>query len=217
MICYLIKVCIGHRIRPKPKRSSMLFWIDCQHLYPLPKRYVFASITKPIKFLIFFFFLVCFHAPQQMYNINGLQKVCDILLENPSWTIAHLISYFNLTEYIGHPKVVDLIDEPDYATNMTPIQVSIVKWNNVNTINHIIIAYYIIHVINLSLFPLSLCTAKLQLAIKCNHLEMVKKLLPQCRLNHLDNNMNSIFHYAAPTTKEIINVSLNWIMAYDNQ
>lgn len=36
---------------------------------------------------------------------------------------------------------------------------------------------------------------------------MVKKLLPQCKLNHLDNNMNSIFHYAAPTTKEIINVS----------
>lgn len=60
-----------------------------------------------------------------MYNINGLQKVCDILLENPSWTIAHLIAYFNLNEYIGHPKVADLIDEPDYATNMTPIQVSI--------------------------------------------------------------------------------------------
>lgn len=59
-----------------------------------------------------------------MYNINGLQKVCDILLENPSWTIAHLIAYFNLTEYVGHLKVADLIDEPDYATNMTPIQVS---------------------------------------------------------------------------------------------
>lgn len=47
----------------------------------------------------------------------------------------------------------------------------------------------------------------LQLAIKCNHLEMVKKLLSQCKLNHLDGNSNSIFHYAAPTTKEIINVS----------
>lgn len=50
-------------------------------------------------------------------------------------------------------------------------------------------------------------TERVQLAIKCGHLEMVKKLLPQCKLNHLDNNMNSIFHYAAPTTKEIINVS----------
>lgn len=59
-----------------------------------------------------------------MYSINGLQKVCDILLENPSWSIAHLIVFFNLVEYIGHSKVADLIDEPDYATNMTPIQVS---------------------------------------------------------------------------------------------
>lgn len=60
-----------------------------------------------------------------MYNIGGLQKLCDILLENPSWTIAHLISYFNLTEHVNHAKVLDIIDEPDYACNMTPIQV----WN----------------------------------------------------------------------------------------
>lgn len=59
----------------------------------------------------------------QMYNITGLQKLCDILLENPSWTIAHLMVFFNLTEHIHHSKVADLIDEPDYATNMTPIQV----------------------------------------------------------------------------------------------
>lgn len=49
---------------------------------------------------------------------------------------------------------------------------------------------------------------ELQLAIKLNHLEMVKKLLPQCKLDHLDINNNSIYHYAAPTTKEIINVSI---------
>lgn len=58
-----------------------------------------------------------------MYNVNGLQKVCDVLLEYPSWSIAHLIAYFNLTEYITNPKVLELIDEPDYANRMTPIQV----------------------------------------------------------------------------------------------
>lgn len=63
-----------------------------------------------------------------MYNINGLQKVCDILLENPSWTIAHLMAFFNLTEYINHPKVLEVIDEPDYATQMTPIQVSVLEY-----------------------------------------------------------------------------------------
>lgn len=59
-----------------------------------------------------------------MYSVGGLQKVCDILLEYPSWTIAHLIANFNLTEYITNPKVSELIDEPDYATQMTPVQVS---------------------------------------------------------------------------------------------
>lgn len=59
-----------------------------------------------------------------MYNINGLQKICDILLENPSWSIAHLTANFNLIEHINNPKVVTLIDEPDYNNQMTPIQVS---------------------------------------------------------------------------------------------
>lgn len=58
-----------------------------------------------------------------MYNVNGLQKICDVLLENQSWSIAHLIAYFNLTEYIHNTKVSELIDEPDYTTSMTPIQV----------------------------------------------------------------------------------------------
>lgn len=66
--------------------------------------------------------------------------------------------------------------------------------------------------ISIDSFSLSLSSSlsrleQLQLAIKCGHVEMVKKLLPQCKLNHLDNNMNSIFHYAALTSKEIINVS----------
>lgn len=36
---------------------------------------------------------------------------------------------------------------------------------------------------------------------------MVKILLPNCNLEHLDFNSNSVFHYAAETTKEMINVS----------
>lgn len=46
-----------------------------------------------------------------------------------------------------------------------------------------------------------------QLAIKQGHMEMVKALLPLSKLEHLDINSNSVFHYAASTTKEIINVS----------
>ena len=40
-----------------------------------------------------------------------------------------------------------------------------------------------------------------------NNIEMVKALLPLANIEHLDNNSNSVFHYAANTTKEIITVS----------
>lgn len=45
-----------------------------------------------------------------------------------------------------------------------------------------------------------------QLAIKSSNLEMVKILVPMCNMEHLDNNSNSIFHYASTTTKEMINL-----------
>lgn len=59
-----------------------------------------------------------------MNNVNGLQRICDVLIENPSWSLAHLAAYFNTTEHIAHPKIQDLIDYPDYANLMTPFQVS---------------------------------------------------------------------------------------------
>lgn len=102
-----------------------------------------------------------------MFNIQGLQKLCDCLIENPSWSLAHLIAYFNLTEYILHEKVVELIDYPDHKSYMSPFQ----------------------------------------LAVKTGNIEMAKVLLPLSKLEHLDNNSNSVYHYAAPTTKEMINVS----------
>lgn len=61
---------------------------------------------------------------KEMYNIPGLQKICDILIENPSWSLAHLVAHFNLTEYLSNPKVVELMDYPDHAKYMTPFQVN---------------------------------------------------------------------------------------------
>lgn len=104
---------------------------------------------------------------KEMFNVQGLQKLCDCLIENPSWSLAHLIAYFNLTEHILHEKVVELIDYPDHKSYMSPFQ----------------------------------------LAVKTGNIEMAKVLLPLSKLEHLDNNSNSIYHYAAPTTKEMINVS----------
>ncbi|XP_052862024.1 85/88 kDa calcium-independent phospholipase A2 [Anopheles cruzii] len=103
---------------------------------------------------------------REMYNINGLQKICDILIENPSWSLAHIIAHFNLTEYIPNPSIVDFLDYAEYSEMMTPLQV----------------------------------------AVKANNLEFVKSLVSMCNLEHLDKNSNSVFHYAASTTKEMINL-----------
>lgn len=48
----------------------------------------------------------------------------------------------------------------------------------------------------------------LQVAIKTNNCKTVQMLVSQkCSLEHLDHSGNSVFHYAASTTKEIISVS----------
>ncbi|XP_063703778.1 85/88 kDa calcium-independent phospholipase A2-like [Culicoides brevitarsis] len=103
---------------------------------------------------------------KDMYNVNGLQKICDALIENQSWSLTHLVAYFNLTQYLMHPTILENVDLPDHVSYMTP----------------------------------------LQLAIKSNNIEMVKVLLPLVKLEHLDINSNSIYHFAAETTKELINL-----------
>lgn len=106
---------------------------------------------------------------KEMYNVPGLQKICDILTENPSWSIAHLVASFNLVEYLSNPQVCELIDYPDHIKYMTPFQ----------------------------------------LAIKSKNIEMVKMLLDSAKLDHLDYNSSSIFHYAANTSKEMITILTN--------
>ncbi|KAH8257606.1 hypothetical protein KR038_011853 [Drosophila bunnanda] len=106
---------------------------------------------------------------KEYYNVNGLQKTCDTLAENPSWSLAHLIAYFNLVDYISNPKVLQCVESADPTSLMSPFQ----------------------------------------LAIKQGHMEMVKVLLPLSKLEHLDINSNSVYHYAASTTKEIINLIID--------
>uniref|UniRef100_A0A1L8DJ70 phospholipase A2 n=1 Tax=Nyssomyia neivai TaxID=330878 RepID=A0A1L8DJ70_9DIPT len=103
---------------------------------------------------------------KEWYNINGLQKLCDALIENPSWSLAHLVAYFNLTEYVLQEKVLEFIDYPDHKNYMSP----------------------------------------LQLAVMAGNVDMVKTLLPLCKIDHLDNNSSSVYHYAASTTKDVINI-----------
>lgn len=57
------------------------------------------------------------------FNVNGLQKICDALADHPSWTLAHLVAFYNLVEYVSNPKFLELMDDPDYVKYMTPFQV----------------------------------------------------------------------------------------------
>lgn len=107
----------------------------------------FVSIAKDVSFhtatidsfplfylsAYIFSYSVHFNATQ-MYNVGGLQKICDALIENPSWSIAHLVAFFNLTELVANPKVLDLIDYSDHNNCMTPFQVSIILSENVEII-----------------------------------------------------------------------------------
>ena len=55
----------------------------------------------------------------------------------------------------------------------------------------------------------------LQVAIKTGNLRTVQALLSaKASLEHLDNQANSVFHYAASTTKEIISVNIYHIKYY---
>lgn len=48
----------------------------------------------------------------------------------------------------------------------------------------------------------------LQVAVKTNNLKTVQMLVAaNCSLEHLDDNENSVFHFAATTNKDIIAVS----------
>lgn len=74
---------------------------------------------------------------KEFYNAPGLQKVCDILVENPSWSLAHLVAHFNLVEYLAVPQVAELIDYPDHIKYMSPFQLA-VKSKNIEMVKILI-------------------------------------------------------------------------------
>lgn len=62
---------------------------------------------------------------KEYFTVNGLQKICDALAEHPSWTLAHLVAFYNLPDYVSNPRFLELMDDPDYQKYMTPFQVNI--------------------------------------------------------------------------------------------
>lgn len=104
-----------------------------------------------------------------MCNLQGIQKICDVLTEHPSWTLAHLAAHFALYDTFTNEKINRHLNSSDAATGMSPLQVAI-STNNLKTVQTLIAA--------------------------------------KCSLEHLDHSGNSVFHYAASTTKDIIAVRI---------
>ncbi|CAG9864303.1 unnamed protein product [Phyllotreta striolata] len=102
---------------------------------------------------------------KEMFNLNGLQKLCDVLVDHPTWTLAHVAAHFALYDLFNDPKINCFLNSTDIETGMSPLQVAITT-QNVKTV---------------------------QILISANS-----------SLEHLDHNANSVFHYAASTTKDII-------------
>uniref|UniRef100_A0A023F206 phospholipase A2 n=1 Tax=Triatoma infestans TaxID=30076 RepID=A0A023F206_TRIIF len=98
-------------------------------------------------------------------NLNIIQKYCTTIQEHPTWSICHLVVYFNLIESILLPKIQSHINTSDPNTGLSPLQV----------------------------------------AVKEGNLAMIVKLLQNgASVSHLDNDSNTVFHYAATTNKDIL-------------
>lgn len=102
---------------------------------------------------------------REMCNVNKIQKLCDTLMEHPTWTLAHLAAHFALYNAFAHADVNSQLNSGDVETGVSPLQVA-VQTNNLRTVQMLIEA--------------------------------------KSSLEHLDFNANTVYHYAATSTKEII-------------
>ncbi|CAM1291435.1 PLA2G6 (predicted) [Pycnogonum litorale] len=100
-------------------------------------------------------------------NVSTLQKISNVIRDNPGWSLMHVTVQLGIKSLIRHPNVLPHLDSRCVHTGMTPLHVAI-KAQNMQTI-------------------VELIDLKADFHILCN-------------------NGNSVFHYAAVTNKEIVQV-----------
>lgn len=76
---------------------------------------------------------------KEMCNVNGLQKICDVLNEHPSWTLAHLAAYFALYDSFSNPKINCFLNSSDQERGISPLQVAITT-HNLKTVQMLVAA-----------------------------------------------------------------------------
>lgn len=132
----------------------------------------------------------------QYYNIPGLQKVCDLLTEHPSWSLAHLVSYYNLVDYLSNPNVAELLDYADHCKYMTPFQLAI-KYRNIEMVKALLHAVKLDHLdynsngifhyaANTSKEMIAILTSKTVVNLNHINLEGITPLHSACMSNNPD-------------------------------
>lgn len=72
-----------------------------------------------------------------MCNLYGIQKICDALREHPTWSIAHLAVYFNLTDCLLNETILSHLNTPDVETGESPLHLA-VKCGNIAVIKTLV-------------------------------------------------------------------------------
>ncbi|XP_031782364.1 85/88 kDa calcium-independent phospholipase A2 [Nasonia vitripennis] len=103
---------------------------------------------------------------REIVNATVIQKLCDTLVEHPTWNLAHISAYLLFYDAFNHDVVSSLLNSSDEETGASPLQV----------------------------------------AIQTNNLRIVQMLMSANKslLEHLDFKANTVYHYAANSTKDII-------------
>ncbi|XP_045496134.1 85/88 kDa calcium-independent phospholipase A2 [Colias croceus] len=70
-------------------------------------------------------------------TVQSLQKLCDILSEHKSWTVAHMVAHFGQYELLNEPDVQRHIDEVDPATGATALMIAI-RTGNIRMVHSLI-------------------------------------------------------------------------------
>ncbi|XP_046827551.1 85/88 kDa calcium-independent phospholipase A2 [Vespa crabro] len=102
---------------------------------------------------------------REMSNVSKIQRLCDTLVEHPTWTLAHLAAHFALYEAFKNTVVNSQLNSSDLDTGVSPLQVA-VQTKNLRTV------------------------------------QMLKAA--NSSLEHTDKQGNTVYHYAATSTKDII-------------
>ena len=135
----------------------------------------------------------------QACSVSGLQKICDILNENPSWSVCHIVIQLNYLDILAKPEIKRLSWRFTSRKSVTSF---------------------------VNLFPLGkkgipFCSSQINLpdpkglypvhlAIKNANLAALKDLLKwDAPLDVLDREGNTVHHYAAETNKDIVSVRIS--------